>query len=853
LAILYFSNSLGAAIGVLVSGFVLIEAVGLPGTIFTAGLINLFLTLMVWLLSHNDEPQPVAERQISSSFPPSQQLLVAFLFCAFFTGLSSFLYEVGWIRLLSLILGSSTHAFELMLSAFILGLALGGYWIKSRIDKLTNPVNTLGWIQIFMGLLALSTLVSYEYAFQLMSYMMTALMRNEEGYLLFNLVSHGIAMFIMVPATFCAGMTLPLLTYHLIAKGHAESAIGGIYAANTLGAIFGVILGVQFIMPELGLKNLITLGGGIDILLGLILLWYASSKVPKIQWGLTASVTTGIVIASVLWVELDPILLASSVFRSGKLERDIELLYHKDGKTASVDLLKTADHTIGIRTNGKPDASIGETKPSPDEPTMVLVGALAYATQLQTKTVANIGLGSGLTSHTLLAIPALETVDTIEIEPAMVEGAKGFGKPVERTFNDPRSHIYIEDAKTFFTNHPQRYDIIISEPSNPWVSGVAGLFSTEFYQRVRPHLTENGQFVQWFHLYEMDIKLVSSIFKAISANFEDYAVYFTSVYFTMASDIVIIAKPHGKVSEPSDAIFAIPQLAADLDRLGIGNRQDLTQRYLGNKQILDPLFQSYDIPANSDYFPVLDLGAVKARFLGLSVSELHRFVTSPAPLIETLEGQPARTVPLLEVGDNLDFTIALQARQAKQIYHYFQALQADKSPYSVPLDSNSLVMVQNFRELHHSPCPVGEVEVKGFTGQLETAWLPYLKMLMEATLPFLSPMEMEMIWRDLEAVPSVSCLPESLHHWISLYKAVGNRQFEQVLQEASALLPEGRITPSADHNYLVMVSLLAYLALQQPDAALTFWHRYVYEKVDHLPIELRWLVAVAVQRKGEMK
>src|SRR5439155_24079081 len=140
LAMLYFTNSVGAAAGVLVSGFVLIAAVGLPRTIRTAALINFAVAGAVWWLFRGHEKPTLAavpeeERRDRTFF--------FFLAAAFVTGASSFMYEVAWIRMLALVLGSSTHAFELMLSAFILGLALGGLWIQRRIDRLGAPVRTL--------------------------------------------------------------------------------------------------------------------------------------------------------------------------------------------------------------------------------------------------------------------------------------------------------------------------------------------------------------------------------------------------------------------------------------------------------------------------------------------------------------------------------------------------------------------------------------------------------------------------------------------------------------------------------------------------------------------------------------
>src|SRR5690606_12826790 len=162
-----------------------------------------------------------------------------------------------------------------------------------------------------------------------------------------------------------------------------------------------------------------------------------------------------------------------------------------------------------------------------DEITMVMAAAVPLAHKPDARTVANIGLGSGLTTHALLADPLIERVDSIEIESAMVRAARGFGERVARTFADPRSRIHIEDAKTFFSLRNERYDVIVAEPSNPWVSGVASLFSEEFYRTLPRYLTADGIFVQWLQLYEFNDSLALSVLKALSQHFSDYAIYNT--------------------------------------------------------------------------------------------------------------------------------------------------------------------------------------------------------------------------------------------------------------------------------------------------------------------------------------
>ncbi|NKB38891.1 MAG: hypothetical protein GKR93_17295 [Gammaproteobacteria bacterium] len=451
LSMLYFSNSIGAAIGVLTSRFYLIEKAGLPGTILIAGVINVFVALIVYLMSKTTSEDSVPLNKSTSNFSNSKLLLIA----AFITGAASFIYEIAWLRMLSMVLGASTHAFELMLSAFIFGLAMGSLWIRNRIEQIIKPMKVAGLIQILMGTFALLTLPLYNHTFNLMSFIMSALNTTDSGYVLFNIGSHLIVLLVMLPTTFCAGMTLPLFTHILIAKGYGEKGVGQIYASNTLGAICGVAFVVLIGMPYFGLKGSMLIGSGLDIVLGFVLIatavqqpLFSSAKfVPVILYS-----TFFIFVVS--FVELDTAKMTADVFRHGHVSYDEndKVLFYKDGKTASISIVKT-ETLMSIKTNGKPDAAITIApgkKATTDEYTMTLLSALAIAHYPKAKTVASIGMGSGLTSHTLLSWPEFTRVDTIEIESAVIDAARYFGSRVENVFSDPRSKIYIEDAKTFF-------------------------------------------------------------------------------------------------------------------------------------------------------------------------------------------------------------------------------------------------------------------------------------------------------------------------------------------------------------------------------------------------------------------
>ena len=176
---------------------------------------------------------------------------------------------------------------------------------------------------------------------------------------------------------------------------------------------------------------------------------------------------------------------------------------------------------------------------------MIMAAALPLAYNPDARRVANIGLGSGLTTHTFLADETIEQVDTIEIEPAMISRRAGLRRARrDAPLRIRAAAIHLEDAKTFFSQQHVAYDIIVAEPSNPWVSGVASLFSEEFYRSVRNYLTPDGIFVQWLQLYEFNDDLVMSVFKSLSQHFADYAIYNTD-----NTNILIVAKPDGRARD----------------------------------------------------------------------------------------------------------------------------------------------------------------------------------------------------------------------------------------------------------------------------------------------------------------
>jgi spermidine synthase len=806
LAMLYFTNSFGAAIGVLASGFALIEAVGLPGTIQVAGALNLALAAAVWALAR-DADVSAPERPAGGADAGQPRRL--YLAVALLTGAASFAFEIGWIRMLSLVLGSSTHSFELMLSAFILGIACGGYWVRRRIDSIADPVRFLGVVLTIMGLLALATLPLYGHMFGAMQLVIQALARSDAGYALFLVASHGIALAVMFPATFCAGMTLPLITLALLRAGQGEKAIGAVYSANTLGSIVGVFFAAHLGMPLLGLKGLIACGAALDAGLGLALLWRIAGA--RRLRAVAAALALASFAAVLAGVRLDPYKMASGVFRHGDLytAREATMISYRDGKTATVSLMDFGTDR-SLRTNGKSDGAINmdpEGARVSDEVTMTLTAVLPLAYRPDATSAAVIGIGTGLTTHTLLGSSALRSVETVEIEPAMAEASRRFAPRNSNAFADPRSHIVFDDAKTFFSTHSRKYDIIISEPSNPWVSGVSSLFTAEFYRLVRRHLSEGGVLLQWFQMYEIDSSLIASVLRALGENFPDYAVYAAT-----GSDLLIVAGDAPALGRALADVSTMPGVARELRRVGVDSVRDLAFRRLGGKRSLAPLFASYGVPANSDYYPYLDLHAAKYRFLHQSADELIGLLSYSVPLVALLEGRESAVAD--PKGTGQEYLDALELARRAGYARDFLLSPAPPEPTAIPRAFQKDLDLVRARLIECRE--VGRSDI----------WFHSLYELARTLNPMLSAGDARAVWERIERAPCSARLGPEEREWIGLFRAVGERSAPDMARLAEALLAKTSDLPPNHRQYLIAAGMAGWLAQGKRAEAAALWDRY---------------------------
>ena len=669
IALLYFANSLGAAAGVLLAGFVLIEAAGLPGTLLAAAMANFVVGGAVYLVARRTSeslspaeasPLTTADLTPEPAFAamPLYRLLLA---VSFGTAVSSFIYEIGWIRMLSLVLGAATHSFELMLSAFILGLAIGAFVIRRRTGGDRNALGRLARVQLAMGLLAVLTLPLYLRSFTWMADFMAAFTRAPAGYVAFSVARYAICLAVMLPATVCAGMTLPLITRLLMRGAEGERALGRVYGVNTLGSIIGVALAALILLPLVGLKWMIVVGAAIDIGLGIWLLAFDGRALP-VRQSLTRLAPAFAVAATVLFVgaatRFDRGVLTSGVFRYGNVRPALaqNIAFFADGRTATVSVRRiTQGKGLSLTTNGKPDASLGPewfqppgvpTRFTHDASTQLLLPLITLAHVPNARLAAVIGQGSGMSSHTLLGDEKLERVVTIEIEPQMIRASRTFYPANKRVFDDARSVFAIDDARSYFAAQRERYDLILSEPSNPWVAGVSGLFTTEFYSHVRRFMTPNGVFGQWLHLSEINDGLVLSVVRAVAENFPDYALYVVG-----NRDILIVATNQPRLPAPDWSVLALPGVASELKRVLPLTPPMLDALRIVEASTLAPLVRGGG--ANSDFYPILDLGAERTRYLeegaaGFAGLSGDRF--GIATLLEQRRA-PVSATPYIVIGD----------------------------------------------------------------------------------------------------------------------------------------------------------------------------------------------------------
>jgi spermidine synthase len=518
---LYWVNTLGAVAGTFAAGFFLLPELGLRQTAGVAVALNILAGAIALLMARGQAaPQAAAAEAAPAPAAKLELRTPAFLLAGFaLVGATAMAYEICWSRLLSTTLGSSTYAFTLMLGTFLAGIVLGSLlfdlWASPQRQITTR---TFALTQTLTAAAALAFLVFFQQLPEIVPPILTATNKSFTGLILAQFVTSALA---MLPAAVIFGFNFPVVTVLIAGRpesgGHHGAAVGRAYAANTLGAILGAVLAGFFLVPLVGAFRLVALAAIANLLLAVYLLvreapraWLTAAANALLILGVAVAAFSGAfynralaVYGTVLYFD----------WYEGKLTlaeqaATTDLLFAEDGLNATISAVRTEDY-VAIRSNGKVDAS------NRDRITQLLAGHLGLLFHPTPKRVLIIGFGSGMTVSAVARHPDVERIDCVEIEPAVIRAAPHLESLNRNVLADPRVHITLDDARNFLLTTRNHYDVIISEPSNPWIAGVSSLFTDEFYREAKARLNPGGIFVQWvqaYSLYPDDFRMVLGTF-----------------------------------------------------------------------------------------------------------------------------------------------------------------------------------------------------------------------------------------------------------------------------------------------------------------------------------------------------
>ncbi|MFZ5444045.1 MAG: spermidine synthase [Myxococcota bacterium] len=620
LSILYAVNSLGAAAGCLFAGMVLVPTLGLTQSERLAAFLNLLLGAAAVAAGFRQLASgPVAQEGGATGDKTFGAAAVrAALIGTALAGFTSMTYETVWIRVLSIVLGGTSYAFTLILTAFILGISLGSFWLSTRPDD--DALRTFGRLQLalmFAVVLSMTAYARLPYAFIQVH---ARLDHGPQTWGTYQVLSFLVCGALLLPPTFLLGASFPAAArVALRAMNDVGARLGTTYLWNTIGTVSGALLGGLVLLPWLGLEGTLALALVANLVAaGWAMLVERESRPRALRWLVPSAVALVFMVqATSGWAST---LAASGRFREWNRSFDsyAEFLdevkarstirFYRDDVFASV-LVGTQDEDRRyLRINGKVDGSNGT-----DIDTQILaahLGVLLHPKEV--KRVLLVGIGAGITAGSLLTHP-IERLDVVEISPAVVDAAQLFAADHHDAFTDPRCHVHLEDARTFLTLSQEPYDLIVSVPSNPWVSGVSGLFSRDFFEMAKGKLAPGGRLVQWIHTYESSVALVKLVVRTLRGSFEH------GTTWVGPDDLVMVAsrEPQQLSLEMLTARMAQPKVKADLARIHL----QLPTTLLGRQVHADETQKRFggEGPVNTDDHNVLEYGSPIAYFVAADV------------------------------------------------------------------------------------------------------------------------------------------------------------------------------------------------------------------------------------------
>jgi spermidine synthase len=519
---LYAANTVGAAGGAAISGFLLIEALGLWRTLLCAAVANLLIAGLALAVGRRGvaAATPVAaERRRWLHSPAAAYLATG----AALSGALAMFHEIAWSRLLTLVLGPSTYAFSAVLIAYLVGIALGAALHARTAARIRGPA-ALAATQIASAAVMAALLLAFD-AIPLLALYARRLPALQGPQFLHVQVL--LAALLLVPPAIVAGYTLPLCIASLAGDGRRTGTdVGDLYLFNTGGAILGSALTGFVLIPAIGSEHTVRLGIVLPAAFALAGAHRAATGARRLA--LAAAGLGAIAVATIAprwdrsaldsgagWRE--PRFRTRLEARAAIRQTPSETLFWEEGRNATVSVRRHPDGTRTLYVSGKADASDRN-----DMPTQAFLGTLPMLAHPEARRVLIVGLGSGVTAGRVAAFAPLRPdlrIDVVELEEAVVRASEHFADLHGDVLHERGVRLLVMDARGHLAATRERYDLIVSEPSNPWLAGVSTLFSRDHYLAARRRLNPGGVYAQWIQMYSMDAGTLLRLIATFAASF----------------------------------------------------------------------------------------------------------------------------------------------------------------------------------------------------------------------------------------------------------------------------------------------------------------------------------------------
>ena len=633
---LYATNTLGAVIGCAAAGYYVIPTFGMRDAVFLAAGLNLVIAGLIIIVDRLRQKDVVVELVEEVPAPsaaevsdPAPSWLTWVLLGSFgLSGFCALVYENAWTRALTMVLGSSVYSFTTMLVTFLIGLALGGFLYARLLGEREARVSTFGLVELMIGLAALATIPLFERLPLLFLRFLSGFGYSFVMFLTIQLLLSALVMFL--PTVFF-GMTFPMVARLFTQSVYrVGSGVGTSYAANTMGAILGAFAGGFIFIPHFGVQNTILIAVVINLIVGWVLIVVDPRYAPAARAALGVAVLAAVVLIPLRTPRWDPYVLTSGVtiyneryddlpldsLRLEDMHRD-PMLYYREGLTATISVQQIGKDYIYWKTNGKIDGSHG------DALTQLMSGYIGIFMNPKAERAAVIGLGTGMTTRAISAFKTVREIEVMEIEPAMLKTATFFNEKNGKILEDPRVRVIPTDGRNYLLATRKHYDIISAEPSNPWIAGVANLYTKEFYEIIKSKLTENGVFAQWIHNYSMSPDDFRMVFRTFSEVFP-----YMTVWVMKESDFLMVGSKKEQVFEYkllADILANSDKMKADFKDLGLSDIYAVLGFYrMGKKEVM-AFTEGADV--NTDDGAQLEYSAPKS--LRRATSTLNRKIMEP--------------------------------------------------------------------------------------------------------------------------------------------------------------------------------------------------------------------------------